>query len=466
MKKVFLWLLVVSLVAVFSLVGCNKEAPAEEVAATTAAAETTATATTVAEEIPTKEFTLRIISHFGESETLEKVMDTLDGEFESAHPGLTIQRDYMEFREWAAISQLRLTSENPPDLFDANLGESGMGLMIRAGLLLNLTPYAEKFGWFDKINQRALNVMSYTADGKQFGEGNVYGMAPTVDYIGVFYNKQKFSEAGVEVPKTYEEFISLIEKFKEKGETPLILGGIEGWPTNQIYVEILYSLLDREDQQWGDDWVFARNNVSYIRPETVQAAAEFVKWVEKGYFIDGFEGISYSDSQALFAGGEGAMYIGGSWITSSIKDYTDVNKFGFFTVPPREGKDWKMTTACLSMPLAIHVKTLYPKVAAEYLDWFISPRAAELWQEVGNAPTLPDLSKVKEGTMSFDILNEWNKTMKNGEIGNYQDMASPTMFDTQSAAIQELLAKKITPEEYVQKIDEDYQAFLAGRQQK
>ena len=93
---------------------------------------------------PTEEFTLRVISHREFSETLIKLLDTLDNEFESAHPGVTVQRDFMDFRQWEGISQLRLTSENPPDIFVANNGESGMGLMINGGLLLNLTPYAEK----------------------------------------------------------------------------------------------------------------------------------------------------------------------------------------------------------------------------------------------------------------------------------------------------------------------------------
>jgi len=419
-----------------------------------------------AEKAPTEEFTLHVISQRESSETLDKLLDTLDDEFESAHPGVTVQRDYMPFEEWAQVSQLRLTSVNPPDIFPANNGESGMGLMVRAGLLLNLTPYAEKYGWFDKFDKSLLKTMSYTSDGKQFGEGNLYGMAPLSEEVGVFYNRKKFSEAGAKIPNTYEEFISLIEMFKEKGEIPLILGGLEGWPTNQIYVEILYSLLDREDRQWGEDFVYARNNVSYIRPETVQAAAEFVKWVEKGYFIDGFEGIGYSDSIALFAGGMGAMYIAGSWITNTIKDFADVNNFGFFLIPPREGKDWKMTTAGLEIPLSVYANTLHPDVAAEYLDWQISPRAAELWQEIGSSPALPNLSKLEKNGLLFDILSEWNKIMENDAAGRYQDWASPTMFNTSAASIQELLSKKITPEEYVQKIDENYQAFLARKQKK
>ena len=253
MKKSLLWslivLLVVSVMATFSLAGCKE---AEE---TVAADEEEAVAEETSEpdeesmiEEPVEEFTLYVISHREFSEALMELMDTLDDEFESAHPGVTVQRDFMTFTDWSKVSELRLTSDNPPDIFVANNGEAGMGLMVRSGLLLDLTPYAEEFGWFDKIDQGLLNSMSYTVDGKVFGEGNLYGMAPLSEEVGVYYNKQKFSEAGAKVPSTYEEFISLIEMFKEKGETPLMLGNIEGWPATHVFGEILFSLLDREDK--------------------------------------------------------------------------------------------------------------------------------------------------------------------------------------------------------------------------
>ncbi|MDD5689941.1 MAG: extracellular solute-binding protein, partial [Caldisericia bacterium] len=330
MKKTLWWLLIVlltaSIIETFSLAGC-KGVEKTEVSnkEETVAVEATAPDEESLTEEPAEEFTLYVISHREFSEALMELMDTLDNEFESAHPGVTVQRDFMSFTDWSKVSELRLTGDNPPDIFVANNGEAGMGLMVRSGLLLDLTPYAEEFGWFDKIDQGLLNSMSYTADGKVFGEGKLYGMAPLSEEVGVYYNKQKFSEAGAIVPNTYEEFISLIEMFKEKGETPFMLGNIEGWPATHVLGEILFSLLDREDKQWRDDYVYAKNDVSFNRPETVQAATEFVNWIKKGYFLDGFEGIAYTDSIAEFAGGKGVMYIGGTWIANTMKDFVDIN---------------------------------------------------------------------------------------------------------------------------------------------
>ena len=45
----------------------------------------------------------------------------------------------------------------------------------------------------------------------------------------------------------------------------------------------------------------------------------------------------------------------------------------------------------------------------------------------------------------------------------YLDWATPTLYDTITAAIQELLAAEETPQEFVAKIDEDYTTFQSSR---
>ncbi len=45
----------------------------------------------------------------------------------------------------------------------------------------------------------------------------------------------------------------------------------------------------------------------------------------------------------------------------------------------------------------------------------------------------------------------------------YLDWATPTFYDTVTAAVQELMAQRITPEEFVAKIQEDYADFQSSR---
>jgi len=79
--KMLIWSVVTVLAISILILGCE-----------TVGAETT---TVGAKEAPTEEFTLHVISHREFSETLMKLLDILDDEFESAHPGVTVQRDFM-----------------------------------------------------------------------------------------------------------------------------------------------------------------------------------------------------------------------------------------------------------------------------------------------------------------------------------------------------------------------------------
>jgi raffinose/stachyose/melibiose transport system substrate-binding protein len=45
----------------------------------------------------------------------------------------------------------------------------------------------------------------------------------------------------------------------------------------------------------------------------------------------------------------------------------------------------------------------------------------------------------------------------------YLDWATPTFYNTTTAAIQELMAMRITPQEFVTKIQTDYAEFQSSR---
>jgi raffinose/stachyose/melibiose transport system substrate-binding protein len=53
-------------------------------------------------------------------------------------------------------------------------------------------------------------------------------------------------------------------------------------------------------------------------------------------------------------------------------------------------------------------------------------------------------------------------TESNG-IVPYEDWATPTFYDTLTAAIQELMVSRITPQEFVSKVQQDYADFQSSR---
>ncbi len=54
-------------------------------------------------------------------------------------------------------------------------------------------------------------------------EETIYGVPFATNASGVIYNTEKFEELGLEVPKTWDEFIDTLQKIKDAGEQPLLM---------------------------------------------------------------------------------------------------------------------------------------------------------------------------------------------------------------------------------------------------
>lgn len=388
------------------------------------------------------------------------LMDKLVADFEAAHPGVTVNRVVKSFDDLKATAKLAMSAADGPDVAQINQGWSDMGAMVQGGLLAPLTPYAEQYGWLDKISPGIAARNSFSADGKSFGEGDLYGVPPVAELVGVYYRKDIFNELGLAVPKTFAEFEAAMDQIKAAGYVPLTFGNLDGWPAGQTLGEMIGTQL--ADRATLDDLIFSwGQGASWDSPEVIAAAQKLVEWVDKGYFTSGFEGIGYDDSGNLFNNGEGAMMLTGSWMASTFAAGPNGENIGFFLVPPAEEGGFKLSTGGTSLAYAIRAGSPNVDLAAEYLDWMMSDAAAQGWVGVGIVPVAAtDASSAQEGTLFADLLAGWQSMNSRDEVGHYLDWASPTFYDTLTAALQELMAKQITPEEFAARLQADRAAFL------
>jgi raffinose/stachyose/melibiose transport system substrate-binding protein len=118
----------------------------------------------------------------------------------------------------------------------------------------------------------------------------------------------------------------------------------------------------------------------------------------------------------------------------------------------------------VGVPFSIRKTTAQPDLAAEYLDWMISPRAAELWAGVGMLPAMPmaDDAVVEVDPLFTDTMIAWNTVNEENAVGHYIDWATPTFYDTIVAELQKLFGMVTTPAEFTAAVQVDYATFLSG----
>ena len=382
----------------------------------------------------------------------------LNEQFQKAYPNIKLNRVAKSFTDLQATLKLAASGPNPPDVIEVNNGYAAMGPLVKAGLLLPLNKYASKYGWVSRYSAGVLRMNRFTADASSFGTGSLYGLPMTGEVVGVFYNKAKLKKLGLKVPTTFEQFEQAVAKAQTAGETPIQFGNLSKWPGIHEFEEVM---LQSVPKAWASDWIFGARGgkLDFSTRGTIAGAATLQKWAKSGSFTDGYAGLDYDAAWPDFGKGHGVFLITGSWLTTNLKEVLGKD-VGFFLLPPPAGKP----LAALGgegLPWGISSKSKNADAAATYLNFLTSNSSMQVVTDSGQLAATKAKVKVPGG-IDTEVYNAWTKANQQDAIVPYLDWATPTMYDTITAAIQELMAGKKTPQDFTSTVNSDYSKFHQG----
>jgi raffinose/stachyose/melibiose transport system substrate-binding protein len=382
-------------------------------------------------------------------------MKALNSAFQKKYPDIKINRVAKSFTDLQATLKLAASGPNPPDVVEANNGYSAMGPLVKAKLLLSLNKYAAKYGWRARYSTGIMRMNQFTADAENFGTGNIYGLPMTGEVVGVYYNKAKLRKLGLKVPTTFSAFEQAVTRAKAAGETPIQFGNLDKWPGIHEYEEIL---LQSVSKTFARNFIFGTGGgkTKFTAAGATAAANKLQSWAKAGAFTNGYSGLGYDPSWQAFGKGTGVFLISGSWLTADLKKALGKN-VGFFLLPPPAGKPLA-TLGGEGLPWAISSKSGNADAAATYLNFITSNASMQVVAKNGNLTASKARVKVPSG-LDTEVYREWTRANRNDAIVPYIDWATPTMYDTITAAIQELMAGKSTPSSFVKTIQSDYSKF-------
>ncbi|WP_408640063.1 ABC transporter substrate-binding protein [Devosia ureilytica] len=215
--------------------------------------------------------------------------------------------------------------------------------------------------------------------------GEVYG-APFAPAMGggIFYNKPIYEELGLEIPKTWEEFMANNEKIKAAGKVAVIQTYADTWTSQLFVLSDFYNVLAQEpdfaEKFTANEAKFATSPAALRGFEKLQEAAE------AGFFNADFGAATYSDGVRMIATGEGAHYpmltfaIGA--IAETVPDH--LNDVGFFAQPGDSADSNGLTTW---MPDSVYVakNTASPDLAKDFVAFIASPEGCDVRNEAVGA---------------------------------------------------------------------------------
>lgn len=130
-------------------------------------------------------------------------------------------------------------------------------------------------------------------------EGDLYGIAPVVNSIGLFYNADMLADAGIEPPTSWDELRSAAAQLTAEGRYGLAFSAANSFEGTWQFLPFLWSNGAAEDD--------------LTSPEAAEALAFVNDLVTDGSVSSSVVGWTQNDVNDQFIAGKAAMMINGPW---------------------------------------------------------------------------------------------------------------------------------------------------------
>ncbi len=246
--------------------------------------------------------------------------EALIADFEAANPDIDVQLTNFDHEAYKNAIRNFLTAD-PPDL--ANwYAANRMRPFVEAGLFADISDV-----WADNGLTEALasSVPSSTIDGKQ------YAIPYTYYQWGIYYNRDAYKAAGVDLPGaegvSWDQFLANCEKFKAANIDCVTTGSSALWPVAGIFD---YVSMRTNGYQFHSD--LAAGKISWTSPEAAAVFANFGKL--QPFVTANHAAIDWQDAAALLVQGKAANYVMGNFAVGVFKEGGMTNdNLGFMVFP-------------------------------------------------------------------------------------------------------------------------------------
>ena len=249
------------------------------------------------------------------------VWDGIKAQYEAAHPGWTVEMNYVDDDLYETIGlQNLLAGRNAPDVYFEWTG-SRLAQRYADGYAADLTeavttgPIA---GLFDDAVFPAATI-----------DGKVAMVPHTADVSNVlFYNKQILADAGVTPPTTWDELLAACDTLNAKGIIPIASGNKDLWAAGNWLSHMASRVVGEDvyDATLGGAGKFDT-------PEWQQAFGYIADLTAHKCVNDSANAITDNEGAQLFFQGKAAMHAIGSWLVSwAISDAPTLD-FDFVNLP-------------------------------------------------------------------------------------------------------------------------------------
>lgn len=393
-----------------ALTGCSSDKTSVPNTTQTSAEVTSAAADTSTVDATAEESAEPIVlTMYDWSDSTKTRRDEFNAKYMQDHPNVKIEYTVMTVDQFKTTVVSLILGGDAPDLFP-----------IPTGMTLAT---AVDENWYTSMDGLLSQEFLATLESDVFSEGvsMVDGAMYTlpdqqaITNALLFYNKDLLSQAGVEVPTTYSEFINACKKVTDAGKGQYY-GFIEGGKQlNRLDV-----LLRSWAQVAGGKISPASSALTvdgrapYDSKEMTGVFDVFSQLVKDGSIHPDTVNISAPEARELFAQGQAAFLSQGSWCISTWAETNPELNYGVMAIPCPDGQEAGYIGAGEMGPwIGIYSQSEHKEAAAEYLEALYS-------EEYQGAV-------VSDGGCISIVKGVNEKYMTNEQMLDYYNIAKETM---------------------------------------
>lgn len=299
-------------------------------------------------------------------------------------------------------------------------------------------------GKVDLSNFTEQTLNSLSSDGK------AWGVPFANQVVGIFYNKDIFAKYNLQIPKTWNDLITVAKTLKSNGVTPFFISGKAGWSLAMQNAMIGVSLP-------GENWI-----KDAIDGKTTFDSPQFVDLLTKmdnlkQYYQKDFLANSTDDMSAAFALGKAAMVFYGIWGGTNWKKLNPSFNYGFFPVPPEKASQQAHVYVYMDGGYGLNAASKSQDAALKVLKFAASKEFGTLFSQTTGELTAIKGAKIPADNPVGQLAYKDSTTIAAKYIywvGSPFEKGTPTVYDILRKDMQSMYAGNMTPAQLAKKVQD------------
>ena len=400
-----------------------------------------------------------VFHFYSEGAGVQPELTALAKEFEEENPGYSVKWTWGGSEAMQKL-RARINAGDPPDIAIQN--DANIAVFAREGVAAPLDDYLagvnyEGDGIWKETFWPGVLENGFIEDAEM--GAHYYGIPDNTHVSGIYYNVGMFEEYGYETPDTWEALWSLCDTIQEEQGIPCFSAdnfvNYNARPhfyiiTRLIGHETLYNTaLNKEETSWAGT------------PEFEEAAA-MAQRLFTDYVVQGWEGNQWPTGQVDWANGGAAMIFMPTWLPSELRDAKAEDfEMNIFPVPYIEGAEGDPQVAEMKFNgWFVPDGAANPDQGIYFAKFLTSRHVQRVKMEEANMPPAIKRIPLPPGVEGAQEMLEGFGAARFGfgldaDAAEWQKKVFFPLND-------QLLAGTLTPEEFIQQLQEAHDQFYGN----